>query len=350
MPLYDLGPRTRRIYDSLRDRIRSGELAPGVQLPPHKQLATEFGVAPMTIRQVLARLDDDGLISRQVGRGTFVRASRAPHVLILARSPLRESLTEPVEHLSASVTATGEPDTALSLLASQPEIALVFAEVGPGAANLDLVRTVRRRWPQVALAVVLASPAELEPLADTPESPVLVLMTPVHAAQVEEIVRLALHHAPANDQDRTTAGLETLKFQALLLDSVDQAIIATAPRGEILYWNKGAERLYGWRADEVMGKNAGEVIVSPDQYAMGLQIMDRLRHGETWTGEFTVVRRDGSTFPVLVTDSPIRDANGRLLGIIGVAIDLSERKQAERDRLALARLETALAAYEAGGA
>ena len=69
----ELGPRSRRIYEVLAQRIRSGALAPGAQLPSHRELAADFSVAPMTVRQVLGMLESAGLVSRQAGRGTFVR-------------------------------------------------------------------------------------------------------------------------------------------------------------------------------------------------------------------------------------------------------------------------------------
>lgn len=61
---------------------------------------------------------------------------------------------------------------------------------------------------------------------------------------------------------RTTASDE-VSFRARLLEAVEQAVIATDTQARILYWNQGAERLYGWRAEEVLGRNATEVIVSP---------------------------------------------------------------------------------------
>src|SRR5579859_2908654 len=82
--LYDLGPRARRVYQALLDRVRSGELAPGTRLPAHTQLAATFGVAPLTMRQVLSRLEADRVVVRERGRGTFIRAADGPHVLIIA--------------------------------------------------------------------------------------------------------------------------------------------------------------------------------------------------------------------------------------------------------------------------
>jgi PAS domain S-box-containing protein len=150
-------------------------------------------------------------------------------------------------------------------------------------------------------------------------------------------------------RDRTAqrASQEALSFRARLLEAVEQAVVGTDPFGRILYWNRGAERLYGWSAEEVLGRNAGDIIVAAQFLERGREIMARLRQGESWSGEFPVRRRDGTEIPVLVTDSPIRDADGRLVGIIGVAVDLTERKGAERDRLERARLEALLLATEA---
>ncbi len=64
MRLCKLGPRAQRGSQLLLDDIRSGELAPGTRVPAHSQLATSFGVAPLTPRQVLARLEADGDLVR----------------------------------------------------------------------------------------------------------------------------------------------------------------------------------------------------------------------------------------------------------------------------------------------
>ncbi len=58
------GPRAQRVYVSLRERIARGELAAGAKLPPHIELATQYGVAPLTMRQVLARLEAEGFGSK----------------------------------------------------------------------------------------------------------------------------------------------------------------------------------------------------------------------------------------------------------------------------------------------
>ena len=75
-----MGPLAQRIYATLLDRL--GGLAAGTRLPTLVDLVAEFRVAPMTVRQVLARLEQEGHISLQQGRGTFVRERVLPTVLV----------------------------------------------------------------------------------------------------------------------------------------------------------------------------------------------------------------------------------------------------------------------------
>jgi PAS domain S-box-containing protein len=129
-------------------------------------------------------------------------------------------------------------------------------------------------------------------------------------------------------QDRKQAQT-ALYFQARLLDMVDHAIIATDLEGMITYWNRGAEMLYGWLASEVMGCNIKDVTPAYVARERVAAIMDSLSRGESWDGELMVKRRNGSEFPAIVMDSPIYNKTGKLIGVVGISFDNSERKQAE---------------------
>lgn len=122
---------------------------------------------------------------------------------------------------------------------------------------------------------------------------------------------------------------QKIRFQARLLDAVEQSVIAIDLEENIIYWNRYAEVLYGWSAAEVLGRRATDVLVAETTKAQAAEIMSRLQVGESWSGEFMVQRRDGTTFPVMAMDSPIHDEQGRPIGIIGVSIDITERKRAE---------------------
>lgn len=122
---------------------------------------------------------------------------------------------------------------------------------------------------------------------------------------------------------------QQIRFQAGLLDAVEQSVIATDLAGNIIYWNRYAEVLYGWEATEVLGRSIVDVTPASTTQEQAVEIMVRLQAGESWSGEFWVQRRDGTTFPVLVIDSPIHDEQGELIGIIGISVDITERKQTE---------------------
>ncbi len=125
---------------------------------------------------------------------------------------------------------------------------------------------------------------------------------------------------------------DQLRFPAQLLNSVGQAIIATDPAGSIIYWNQAAEALYGWPADEVMERNILDITPLEALQSQAAEIMRHLRVGESWSGEFLVQRKDGSSFPAIVTDTPVQDEEGNLVAIIGVTTDITKRKQAEQAR------------------
>ncbi len=122
---------------------------------------------------------------------------------------------------------------------------------------------------------------------------------------------------------------EEILFQASLLNAVEEAVIATDVSGKIVYWNRFAEKMYGWSAAEVRGRNVVEVMASDVLQGEAAEIMSRLRRGESWSGEFIVRRRDGSSFPAQVTGSPIYSSDGALIGTVGISTDITERKRAE---------------------
>jgi PAS domain S-box-containing protein len=124
---------------------------------------------------------------------------------------------------------------------------------------------------------------------------------------------------------------EQLLFQAHLLEQVKAAVIATDMHGTVTHWNEHAEKLYLWSREEALGHNIAQLTVGPTEAEVAERIMERLRAGETWEGEFVVSRKDGFTFSAYVTDSLIRDADGNAVGIVGVSTDITELKRTEEE-------------------
>jgi diguanylate cyclase (GGDEF)-like protein/PAS domain S-box-containing protein len=129
-----------------------------------------------------------------------------------------------------------------------------------------------------------------------------------------------------------------MRFQAELLDAVGRAIIATDPHGLVVAWNTAAVDLYGWTAAEAVGQPLGELISAEESVEVGEAILAELRRGQSWSGEFRVKRRDGTHFPVYVTDTPVFGADGQLIAIIGVSADITEPKAGEEARYQLAAI------------
>jgi len=119
---------------------------------------------------------------------------------------------------------------------------------------------------------------------------------------------------------------EKVNFQARLLNAVGQAIIATDIKGTIIHWNQAAEQLYGWPEAEVLGRNIVTVTPAETSKEQAVKILSKLISGESWSGEFVAKRRDGTLFAAIVTNTPITNDQGEIIGIIGVSTDISEQK------------------------
>jgi PAS domain S-box-containing protein len=116
------------------------------------------------------------------------------------------------------------------------------------------------------------------------------------------------------------------QFQARLLNAVGQAIIATDTSGNIIYWNKAAEQLYGWLEREVLGCSITELLLKYIVEQDKQEVVGHLRTGKTWKGEAVLKRKDGMMVPVIIATMPITDDEGKVTGVLGVSMDMSEQK------------------------
>lgn len=119
-------------------------------------------------------------------------------------------------------------------------------------------------------------------------------------------------------------------LQASLLDEIDASVVTTDLQGEVLSWNKGAERLYGWSRTEAVGSSVYDLIVTEEAEPWGVTESALERQGR-WDGECLKRRKDGSTFPAYVRHRSICDESGRRIGIVAVSMDASQRKESERE-------------------
>ena len=122
---------------------------------------------------------------------------------------------------------------------------------------------------------------------------------------------------------------ESVRFQAHILDSIGEAVVATDPAGKILYTNRFAQSLYGWDGEQIIGRDVVDTFTPRPSREQGARRMELLGRGEIWSGTFPVKRRDGTTFEAEVTNSPLFDEVGNLLAVIGISSDITNRRAAE---------------------
>ena len=117
---------------------------------------------------------------------------------------------------------------------------------------------------------------------------------------------------------------------AAIVESSDEAIVSKNLNGIITSWNRGAERLFGYSANEAIGQPV-TMLMPPERVNEEPGILERIRRGEKIDHYETVRRRkDGRLFDISLTVSPVFDGQGRIVGASKIARDISERKQAEQ--------------------
>ncbi len=124
--------------------------------------------------------------------------------------------------------------------------------------------------------------------------------------------------------------LQELVFLATIVESSDDAVIGMSSDGRVVSWNRAAERIYGYSAREILGREI-EMLVPPGRRKEFAAYMARVAAGEPVTRLETIrARKDGTPVHVSLTLSSIRGETGEIMGISCIARDITQRKKAER--------------------
>jgi PAS domain S-box-containing protein len=157
-------------------------------------------------------------------------------------------------------------------------------------------------------------------------------------------VTVSVHIDPIRDQNGKIIGVvnffrditekkqgeQATGLLAAIVDCSDDAIISKNIHGVVTSWNKGAERIFGYSAEEAVGQQI-TLIIPQDRLEEETAILERLRRGERIQHYETVrLRKDGKRVDVSLTISPLKDEHGRVIGASKIARDISERKQIEQ--------------------
>ncbi|RKY59858.1 MAG: hypothetical protein DRP96_06475 [Candidatus Neomarinimicrobiota bacterium] len=122
---------------------------------------------------------------------------------------------------------------------------------------------------------------------------------------------------------------EQIRYQAGLLRHVSDAIIASDKNGFIQMWNAAAEKIYGWKADELKGKIFHDVLQPEYRYCSREEVMTKLKTEGVWSGEIVHHRKDGQPISMTSTISVLKDAAGNQTGLVSVNHDITTQKLAE---------------------
>ena len=110
---------------------------------------------------------------------------------------------------------------------------------------------------------------------------------------------------------------EKISIQAHLLDLIGQSVILVDNADVITYWNKAAEVLYGWSAEEVLGRKLHEILLHHASETHSKDIVKSSKNGQSWSREYDEKRRDGTYIPIHITHTPLFNEKRELKGVIG---------------------------------
>ena len=138
----------------------------------------------------------------------------------------------------------------------------------------------------------------------------------------------------------------TPEYLAAIVDSTDDAVIGKTLDGVIISWNRGAERIYGYTADEVIGQPIS-ILIPPDRPNELPSILSRLARGERIDHYLTRrARKSGKIIDVSVTISPVRDETGTIIGASAIARDVTVEQDAIKEALRIRDEFISVAAHE----
>jgi PAS domain S-box-containing protein len=245
-----------------------------------------------------------------------------PRVLLADDNADMRDYVERVLAARYNVTSVADGEAALTSARKHPPDLILSDIMMPGLDGFGLLRALRsdpalKLIPIILLSARAGEESRVEGLDAGADD---YLVKPFSAREL--LARVGSHLTLSRIRREATSLL------AAIVDSSDDAIVSKSLDGVITSWNNGAERIFGYTAQEAVGKNI-TLIIPSDRLNEETDILTRIRSGER-VDHFETIRRrrDGTLFDVSVTISPVKDATGKIVGASKVARDISERKRA----------------------
>ncbi|MFO8099813.1 MAG: response regulator [Salinibacter sp.] len=219
-----------------------------------------------------------------------------------------------------------------AVLTDTYDVCLVDYRLGQGS-GLDLLEEINAHGGVQAPIILLTGQGDLEVDLSAMAAGAADYLSKdeIDAPLLERSLRYAVERKQAEQR---------IREQAQLLDKARDAILAYDLDGEIVYWNKGAERLTGWAADDILGERAHECLYDPDQQDKLKQCHETMMEDGEWTGELRMRTADGDERVVESRWTLVRDTMGDPKQVLVINTDITERKQLETQFLRSQRMES----------
>ena len=276
-------------------------------------------------------LGDEHLLAEREHLQTEVRKDIDDLRRLTADDPQQQRYLDQLEPLVAQRTDFGEKIIALrrqqGFSAAQSMLA-----TGPGLAiSGDIARVLEAmRAEENSLLVTRQKQSEAISTATF-------LLLPLGVFLSLTILSLALFFLNAGVDERAQAE-EQIAEQAALLDKAQDAILVRDLEGKILFWNKGAERIYGWTRQEVVGRDKCKLLHANQKKFEEINGLT-ISQGE-WTGEFQHVTKDQREIAIEARWALIRDNEGHPKSVLEINTDITERKKIEAQFMRAQRMES----------
>ncbi|MEX0991339.1 MAG: ATP-binding protein [Actinomycetota bacterium] len=232
------------------------------------------------------------------------------------------------------VADIGSPIALLYLYSFDPRqhlFVLLFVSMAQGALALRLVGALLA-WGVSASAYGLLQVYAAQTQIESPVAPLVVGLR-IFIMLVIAVVIAKLTDSLEKGAIARAAAERSLRFQASLLENVTDAVLATDLDMNVTAWNPAAEAIYGWRADEVLGRPLHEILNSTMIGDATDLASGQLADSGSWSGEFVQHRRDGGTVYVEAKGLPLRDDHEDIIGYVTVNREITDRRRALEARI-----------------
>eukprot|EP00250_Pteridium_aquilinum_P012080 c20498_g1_i1 orf=127-2451(+) len=233
-------------------------------------------------------------------------------------SSTTESLLRPFQRFSFSGLRSRNAEKARAMESTTFPLSASTAQATAASSSFST------GWPELAMKTSsTALPAAMEDSRGAADGNHL---EAAKAPDPDQILHTEACTATSPSSSPSVAGASTAsqphpQLYVNILQSIGQAVYMYRPTGEVTYWNRTAELLFGYTEAEAIGSNVVEMLVDGRAHSVAAKVRERISMGQSWAGQLPLKKKSGEAFTAVVTDSPYYADDGSLLGIVEVSYD-----------------------------